>query len=379
MKSDTKNCSNLLKRPELKNLGTFTSVYRNGIHKNLIDFCNINYADRERYQKLTESENIVSTFLFNIFANSNGGCILTSGSTEAIFLALYLAKTKGTAKGIIHPNIVLGKNAHMSWTRTAEILDLKIKIVNSTKKGLDYVKLEELVDRNTCLVVGTMMTTELGSIDNFQFLNNICKKKDVQLHIDAAIGGFIVPFHKSSIKYTFKELSNLQSLNVSGHKYGLSTPGAGALLIRNQIDKAKLSKRISYLSSGEQHLDRFLLTMNSLGIISWAAYIQKFQREGYANNVSDYLKVKMILCKNLKQMGFDIYCGSKLSPYIFLSHRHITDISKNLQDRGWIQSTYESSEINKQGIRIVIKKGQEEILTTQLLKDISEITNSLQN
>ena len=78
-------------------------------------------------------------------------------------------------------------------------------------------------------------------------------------------------------------------------------------------------------------------------------------------------------------MGFDIYCGSKLSPYIFLSHRHITDISKNLQDRGWIQSTYESSEINKQGIRIVIKKGQEEILTTQLLKDISEITNSLQN
>src|SRR3990167_11077614 len=69
MKSDTKNCSNLLKRPELKNLGTFTSVYRNGIHKNLIDFCNINYADRERYQKLTESENIVSTFLFNIFAN----------------------------------------------------------------------------------------------------------------------------------------------------------------------------------------------------------------------------------------------------------------------------------------------------------------------
>jgi glutamate decarboxylase len=50
------------------------------------------------------------------------------------------------------------------------------------------------------------------------------KDLDVPIHVDAASGGFVLPFVKPQLEWDFR-LEKVVSINVSGHKYGLVYPG----------------------------------------------------------------------------------------------------------------------------------------------------------
>ena len=58
--------------------------------------------------------------------------------------------------------------------------------------NLESVK--ELVSNHTIAVVGVAGTTELGKVDPVEELSNICLDNDIFLHVDAAFGGFSIPF-----------------------------------------------------------------------------------------------------------------------------------------------------------------------------------------
>jgi glutamate decarboxylase len=46
----------------------------------------------------------------------------------------------------------------------------------------------------------------------------------VPIHVDAASGGFVAPFLEPDLTWDFR-LPLVESINVSGHKYGLVYPG----------------------------------------------------------------------------------------------------------------------------------------------------------
>ena len=58
---------------------------------------------------------------------------------------------------------------------------------------------------------------------------------DVPVHIDAASGGFVAPFLHPKVKWDFR-LPMVKSINVSGHKYGLTYPGVGFVVWRSSED-----------------------------------------------------------------------------------------------------------------------------------------------
>jgi len=55
----------------------------------------------------------------------------------------------------------------------------------------------------------------------------------VPIHVDAASGGFVCPFAYPHYVWDFK-LPRVQSINASGHKYGMSTVGVGWIIWRGQ-------------------------------------------------------------------------------------------------------------------------------------------------
>jgi glutamate decarboxylase len=55
---------------------------------------------------------------------------------------------------------------------------------------------------------------------------------DVPIHVDAASGGFVAPFIQPDLEWDFR-LARVQSINASGHKYGLVYPGIGWALWRD--------------------------------------------------------------------------------------------------------------------------------------------------
>ena len=67
------------------------------------------------------------------------------------------------------------------------------------------------------------------------------------MHVDAASGGFVVPFLHPELKWDFR-LPRVVSINVSGHKYGLTYPGIGFVVWRsNEYLPEELVFRVNYL------------------------------------------------------------------------------------------------------------------------------------
>ena len=55
------------------------------------------------------------------------------------------------------------------------------------------------------------------------------------MHVDAASGGFVAPFLHPDLEWDFR-LPQVKSINVSGHKYGLTYPGVGFVVWRSADD-----------------------------------------------------------------------------------------------------------------------------------------------
>lgn len=71
--------------------------------------------------------------------------------------------------------------------------------------------------------------------------------RDVPVHVDAASGGFVVPFLEPDLVWDFR-LPRVASINVSGHKYGLTYPGIGFVVWRNAAAlPEELVFRVNYL------------------------------------------------------------------------------------------------------------------------------------
>jgi len=332
-------------------------------------YLNKNFVDEKAYVSLSYCREVIEDFLKKIFENEKGKVVLTSGSTEAIFLALYYAREEN--KNISHPNIVIGENAHFSVERCAHFLKIAVKRAKITSRfTIDPNDVEKKIDKNTILIVGTMGSTELGAIDDFFSLEKIARRKGKKLHIDAAVGGFIIPFLKTNVKYKFSLLKSLYSLNISGHKYGLSLPGCGLLLVRDEKTIKNSSFSVSYFSSGWKLMDSFLVTRNVLGFVSLALNILNLGFDGYKSLSEEYLRIKEEIEERLREEKVEFYSGSRFIPQIFICPPEVNELSNYLREKGWIQSVYRPTGLGKEGIRLVVKYGQGKFLLNHFLHDL---------
>lgn len=102
-------------------------------------------------------------------------------------------------------------------------------------------RVAKLVDENTICVGVILGTTFTGEIDPIEEINDLLVETkntrgwDIPIHVDAAIGGFILPFSKPGLMWNFR-LGQVKSINVSAHKYGLVYPGLGWLIFRDTSD-----------------------------------------------------------------------------------------------------------------------------------------------
>ena len=82
------------------------------------------------------------------------------------------------------------------------------------------------------------------------------------MHVDAASGGFVAPFIQPDLVWDFR-IPRVQSINASGHKYGLVYPGVGWALWRDRDAlPAELIFDVNYLGG---HMPTFALNFSRPG------------------------------------------------------------------------------------------------------------------
>jgi glutamate/tyrosine decarboxylase-like PLP-dependent enzyme len=92
------------------------------------------------------------------------------------------------------------------------------------------------VDEDTVAVVGSACNYGYGTVDPIEELSEIALGKGVGLHVDACLGGFILPFGRElgyDIPLFDFRVPGVTSISIDTHKYGYALKGTSTLLFRD--------------------------------------------------------------------------------------------------------------------------------------------------
>ncbi|MCK5459072.1 MAG: tyrosine decarboxylase MfnA, partial [Thermoplasmatales archaeon] len=198
-----------------------------------IKFLETNLGDPELFPGTKQIESNLIQFIKELLhAPKTATGQIVSGGTEGNITAMWIAKRLSGKKEIIIPD-----SAHFSFQKIALLMDMKLVDIPMTKEyTLDITKIKEKITKNTAAVVGIAGSTELGTIDHLPKLSDICYDENIFFHVDAAFGGYIIPFlkelHYNVPEFDFK-LKGVSTISIDSHKMGYSAIPLGALIIRD--------------------------------------------------------------------------------------------------------------------------------------------------
>jgi len=154
---------------------------------------------------------------------------VTSGGTEANVQAVRSARNRHDASDV--NVVVVPESGHFSFHKAAELLDVELRTVpvdDDFRTRTDAVS--AAVDDATALVVGVAGTTEYGRVDPIPELTRIAHETGARMHVDAAWGGFVLPFTDG--EWSFDDAA-VDTLTIDPHKFGQAAVPAGGLLARD--------------------------------------------------------------------------------------------------------------------------------------------------
>ena len=231
-----------------QNLATFCQTWHEPETLTLMDMSvDKNLIDKDEYPQTAEIERRCVHMMADLWhapqaANTVGASAI--GSSEACMLAGMAAKWRWRAKRRAacqptdKPNMVCGP-VQVVWHKFARYWDIEIREVPMShgRYAMDPASMLERVDENTIMVVPTLGLTYTGAYEPVAELSNALDELqadtglDIDIHVDAASGGFLAPFCAPEVVFDFR-LPRVKSINASGHKFGLAPLGVGWVIWR---------------------------------------------------------------------------------------------------------------------------------------------------
>lgn len=162
---------------------------------------------------------------------------VSSGGTESILLAMKAYRDYAREKrGIRKPELVVCTTAHAAFDKAAKYFNIKLKrIPPGPDMRADAAAMKKAVTRNTICMVGSAPTFPHGVIDPIRELSEFAREKKIGFHVDACLGGFVLPFARELgyhvPPFDFR-LPGVTSMSADTHKYGYAAKGTSVVLYR---------------------------------------------------------------------------------------------------------------------------------------------------
>jgi glutamate decarboxylase len=280
-----------------KNLATFVTTWMGPDVTELIgQNLHRNFIDHAEYPQTAEIEQRCIRMLADLFhAPGETTGARTQGSSEAIMLGALAMKWKWRArreaadKDTDKPNLIFGGDVHVVWEKFCRYFDVEPRIVplQEDKLVIGPEDVEPQIDENTIGVAAVLGTTFTGHADDITGINDLLvrikeeKGFDIPLHVDGASGAFVWPFVYPDSKWDF-QLEQVQSINASGHKFGLVYPGIGWLIFRSRDSLPDdLVFYEDYLGKRDATFTLNFSTGSAMVLAQYFNFI-RFGRSGYA-------------------------------------------------------------------------------------------------
>jgi glutamate/tyrosine decarboxylase-like PLP-dependent enzyme len=191
------------------------------------------------FKSLKKFETEVISATADILHGSEDVCgVVTSGGTESCLMAVKtyrdMARDKRRVK---HPEMIMPESAHVAWFKASEYFGVKIRLVPLLDDLTPNLKkLKRMINRNTVMIIGSAPEYPHGSIDPIAAMGEIAQKHKIPLHVDACVGGFILPFMEMNgeeLPLWDYRVPGVTSISADIHKYGYAAKGASTITYRN--------------------------------------------------------------------------------------------------------------------------------------------------
>lgn len=336
-------------------------------------FIETNLGDPGLFPGTALMESEVIEMLGQLLHLENPSGHLVTGGTEANIMAMAVAKYLFQEKHEGIPEIILPVSAHFSFKKIISMLSLKPRYVPLDENyKMDVSKIEDLITENTMAIVAIAGTTELGLIDDIEKISEIAYSNNIYLHIDAAFGGFIIPFlenkNNRNLNFDFK-CKGVSSMTIDPHKMGLAPVPAGGILFRHSEHLDKLAVKTPYLTRNKQ--TTIVGTRSGAATAATWTLLKYYGREGYQKIVKDAITLTQYTYDKLKDMDhINLICKPELNLISFNTDIKSVDVLKQeLYECGWRVSVAQRPHV----VRLVLMPHVKKEHIDMFLKDLKEL------
>lgn len=392
------------------NLATFVTTWMDPEAERLMtETFDKNMIDKDEYPATAAIESRCVAMVADLFHAENlrdddaatAVGVSTIGSSEAVMLGGLALKWRwkerisgqdADAWRTRRPNLVMGSNVQVVWEKFCRYFEVEPRYLPMAEDR--YVitpeQVVDAVDEDTIGVVAILGTTYTGELepiaDICAALDTVAKDRglDIPVHVDGASGGFVVPFLHPDLKWDFR-LPRVASINVSGHKYGLTYPGIGFVVWRNaDLLPEDLVFRVNYLGGD---MPTFTLNFSRPGnqVVGQYYNFLRLGRGGYTQVMRTLSDTAQLLSEQLKaSKHFEIITdGSQIPVVAFKLSGDFGytefDVSAGLRTYGWQVPAYTmpTGAQDVTVLRVVVREGFSADLARSLWEDLNSVLRHL--
>ena len=390
------------------NLATFVTTYMDDYGTRLMnEAVGINYIDETEYPRVAVMCGRCINMVANMWNSPEKGDWKTGavgiGSSEACMLGGVAAwlrwreRRKAEGKPYDKPNLIMSTAYQVVWEKFCQLWQIEMRTVPITHKNptLNIDEAIRMCDENTICIVPIMGVTWTGMNDDVEALNDALEEYNaktgynIPIHIDAASGGFILPFLNPKKKWDFR-LKWVYSISTSGHKYGLVYPGLGWVVWRDKSYLPKdMSFSVNYLGASISQVGLNFSRPAAQILAQYYNFIH-LGVEGYTEIHSNSMDIAEYCHKAIGRMPCFRNYSEKLENPLFIwtmspeyekdAKWTLFDLQDKLMQSGWMVPAYTMPKDIEDMVvmRIVVRQGMSRDMADMLIEDITNAVAELE-
>jgi tyrosine decarboxylase/aspartate 1-decarboxylase len=293
---------------------------------------------------------------------------ITSGGTESNLQAMRIARNLGAKR---HPEVIMPATGHFSFDLAGELFGIKVRRVGWHEDGSPKMdEVEQAITENTVALICSTPGGALQRMDPVEEFAEIAEENDLFLHVDAAFGGFALPFMREmgyDIPPFDFQLPAVSSMTADGHKVGMLPLTCSFCLLRDE----------SYLEGipvERAHIWTLTSTKNGgLAAAAWALF-QHLGIEGYKEHIANVIEVTKLIGERIAEIdGLHLLAEPWLSVLGFASRTYdIQAIYNELIGNGWGCSFGKDQLTQEDYIRLSIHPSRTKVYAAGFIKAVEE-------
>jgi len=268
---------------------------------------------------------------------------ISTGGTESIFLALKVARDMATETGEKEApfEVILPATSHPAFLKACHYLSMKAVLIPADESGRANPRaMQDAITSHTILMAASAPCFPYGVVDPVKRLGEIALKHHLLLHVDACMGGFMLPFMEelgyAVPRFDFR-VPGVTSISLDAHKYGYAPKGTSIILYKNRKLRRKQFFIHTEWSGGIFASTTFMGTKSGGPLAGCWAIMNHLGRKGYREIAKEVMETTHRIRTGIAGFdSLDVIGNPDMSLLAFTSKSgDIFNIGDGLSKKGW--------------------------------------------